>query len=366
MRIQEIIAELEKIAPSSLQESYDNSGLIVGSPDTEVKSALLCLDSTEAVVEEAIAAGCGLIIAHHPIIFKGIKKLNGKNYVERAVIKAVQHNIAIYACHTNLDNVLHLGVNSKIAGKLGLKDTSVLKPLQTGLQKLVVFVPHAQAEAVLNALFAAGAGNIGQYSECSFSLEGSGTFKAGLNTNPYVGEKGERHFEKETRLEVILPSHLQHHVVTAMIDVHPYEEVAYDIYKLENSWSNTGSGIIGKLDGKMDSEAFLKHLKSTMGLEFLRYSGKAKNGIETVAICGGAGSFLTSAAIANRADVFITSDIKYHEFFDAEDRLLLCDIGHFESERFTIDLFAEIISKKFPNFATIFAKTLTNPVNYYF
>lgn len=364
MKIAEIVQCLETIAPPSLQEDYDNSGLLLGNPQDEVRKALLCLDSTEAVVDEAIAEGCELIIAHHPLIFKGIKRLNGNNYVEKTLLKAIKHGIAIYACHTNLDNVHHLGVNSMIAEKLGLTHTRILRPMQSVLMKLVVFVPHAHTEAVLNAAFGAGAGAIGKYDECSFILEGRGTFRAGLGTNPFIGELGVRHTESESRLEWVVPRYKVSEVMQVIRQAHPYEEVAYDLYAMANANQDLGSGLVGELAEPLSPDAFLSLLKERMELKQVRFTQNGGKEIKKVAVCGGAGSFLIKDARV-AADAYVTADVKYHEFFDAENALLLCDIGHYESEKYTIELFRRILSEKFPNFATIFARTDTNPVNYY-
>lgn len=364
MKIAEIIQCLEAIAPPALQEDYDNSGLLLGNPQDEVSKALLCLDSTEAVVDEAIAQGCDIIIAHHPLIFKGIKRLNGNNYVEKTLIKAIRHGIALYACHTNLDNVHHMGVNSMIAERLGLRQTRVLRPMQHSLVKLVVYVPHAHTEAVLTAAFAAGAGSIGKYDECSFILEGSGTFRPGVGTNPFIGEHGQRHTESEARVEWIVPRYNLSAVMQAIRQAHPYEEVAYDVYAVAQENKNLGSGLVGELETALSPEGFLSLLKERMELTQVRFTQNGGSAIKKVAVCGGSGSFLIKDARA-AADAYVTADVKYHEFFDAEDRLLLCDIGHYESEKYTIELFRRILSEKFPNFATIFARTDTNPVNYY-
>ncbi|MCC7298163.1 MAG: Nif3-like dinuclear metal center hexameric protein [Bacteroidia bacterium] len=365
MKIEDIINEIERIAPPALQEDYDNSGLITGSKLDNVEKALLCLDSTEEVVQEAIDKGCGLIIAHHPIIFKGLKKINGSNYVERAIIKAIKNNIAIYACHTNIDNVLKSGVNGKIADKLNLHNRRILRPMSGKLLKLSVFVPVSHTQEVLNALFAAGAGHIGNYDECSFAVSGSGTFRAGEGAQPFVGKEGERHTQQEEKVEVILPNYILGTVLQQLNVHHPYEEVAYEVYELKNQWLETGSGLIGELENALSVDEFLAFLKDKMELKGIRYTKSGSSTIKKVALCGGAGSFLIGDALRAGADAYVTGDVKYHEFFDAENRLMVCDIGHYESEKFTIPLFAEILSVKFPNFATIFANTNTNPVNYY-
>lgn len=364
MRIKEIIQYLEEVAPRSYQESYDNCGLLIGSDQTEITSVLISLDCTEEVVDEAIAQQCNFIIAHHPIIFGGLKKLTGSNYVERTVIKAIQNNIAIYAIHTNLDNVAN-GVNFKIAEQLGLQQTSVLDPKSNILQKLVSYVPTAHLEKLQAALFAAGAGHIGNYSECSFVSEGVGAFKAGEGAKPFVGGSNQRHQEAENRLEVVMPKYAQGKVLKALIENHPYEEVAYDIYDMANAHPQVGSGLIGILPEEMDENTFLAYLKDKMALKSIRYTKYNEKKIRKIAICGGAGSFLLKKAIAAGAQAFVSSDFKYHEFFDAEKHLMIADIGHYESEKFTKSLLSELIIKKFPTFAILLSKTDTNPVNYY-
>jgi dinuclear metal center YbgI/SA1388 family protein len=365
MKIKELSKYLEQVAPLANQESYDNAGLLVGSDQTEITKILVTLDCTEAVILEALENGCNLVIAHHPIIFGGIKKLNGKNYVERTIILAIQNNIAIYAIHTNLDNVLH-GVNAKIAEKLGLNQTQILDKKPGTLQKLVTYVPQKEADLIKNALFEAGAGNIGNYSECSFSVLGEGSFMAKNGATPFVGEINQHHKEQELRVEVILPSHLSKNIISALKLAHPYEEVAYDLYNLVNENQEIGSGIIGVLPESMDQKTFLAYLKEKMDLEVIRYTNPNLNKINRIAICGGAGSFLLKKAIQHDADVFVTSDFKYHEFFDGENHLMIADIGHYESENFTKSLISEMITEKFPTFAILLSKIDTNPVNYYY
>ncbi len=289
----------------------------------------------------------------------------GKNYVERTIITAIKNDIAIYAIHTNLDNVID-GVNGKIADTIGLVNRSILVPKENILQKLAVFVPTAHKQILLDALFAAGAGDIGNYSECSFSSTGTGSFKGGEGTNPFVGKPGERHFENEEKVEVIFPVWLQSQVQKAMKNAHPYEEVAYDIYSLDNSYQQTGSGILGELTAEMDEKAFLGLLKNNFNLSLIRHTAFIGKPVKKVAVCGGAGSFLTGAAIASGADVYVTGDVKYHEFFDADGRFLLADIGHYESEQFTTDLLFDILRQNFPNFAVLKTGIKTNPVNYFY
>lgn len=366
LRLKEIINAIEQVAPPQLQESYDNSGLIVGSHDDIIHKALISLDCTEETVQEAIDQNCNLIIAHHPIVFSGIKKLTGKNYVERTVIKAIKNDIAIYACHTNLDNVLHQGVNQKIAQKIGLQNCSIMQPKENTLLKLGVYVPVSHFEEVRNAVFSAGAGQIGNYSDCGFSFLGTGTFTPVDGATPYSGELGKRSEESEIRFEVVLPNYIQHRVLESMFEAHPYEEVAYDLTQLINARNDIGSGLVGYLPEELNFNQWVKHLKLSMGIETFKVT-KLKNenpSFKKIAICGGAGSFLIKQARALGCDVFVTSDVKYHEFFDGEGELLICDIGHYESEKYTSEIFKEILSEKFPKFATLFAQIITNPVYY--
>ena len=362
MKISEITSYLEEIAPLSFQESYDNSGLLLGDIGKEINSALLTLDVTEEVLDEAIRSKAGLIVAHHPIIFKGIKKLTGSNEVEKVILKAIKENIAIYAAHTNMDSVPH-GVNSFICNELGLANRQVLKPMEDVLYKLVTFVPDESIADVREAIFKAGAGNVGNYDSCSFSLNGTGSFRGGKNTNPFVGEKGKMHFENEIRLESIIPKHLKKKVLKALFEAHPYEEVAFDLYPLENEYGLAGMGIIGGLPHDMDEMVFMELLKSKLNLKLIRHSPFTCKKVKNVAICGGAGSFVLGDAISADADVFISGDFKYHEFFQAERKILIADIGHYESEQYVKQIFYDLLIEKFPTFAFQISETNTNPVN---
>src|ERR1051326_1226793 len=364
VRIKDITAYLESIAPLSLQESYDNAGLIVGDPSAKVSGVLICLDSTEETIAEAIKYKCNLVIAHHAIIFGGLKKLNGKNYVERTVMMAIKNDIAIYAAHTNLDNVRQ-GVNAMICEKLGLTNTRILSPKSGLLRKLITFCPVDKAAGVRQALFAAGAGQIGNYDECSFNAEGLGTFRGSDDTHPYVGEKGKQHSEKELRIETIFPQYLETAIIHALLNSHPYEEVAYDVVPLANAHPQVGSGMLGEFKKEMDEKAFLKWVKAKMGCEVVRHTALTGKKIKRVAVCGGSGSFLLKAAISAGVDAYVSADFKYHEFFDAEGKILVSDIGHFESEQFTKDLFYSFLTDKFPNFAVRLTKINTNPINYF-
>ena len=364
MKIAEITDFIESVAPLAMQESYDNAGLIVGDRKVEATGALICLDVTEEVVDEAISLGFNLIIAHHPFVFSGLKKFSGSSDVERTLVKAIKNDVAVYAAHTNLDNMLLNGVNSKIASKLGLTDTRILSPMSGNLRKIVVFVPTANAEAVRNAMFEAGAGSIGNYNSCSYNLQGEGSFKAEEGCNPYVGEIGQTHFEPETRIETIAPKYLVSKVVNAMLSVHPYEEPAFDIYPLDNSFAMAGSGIIGTLPKPENAAEFLQRVKQIFGCGCIRHTRLPEKPIKKVAVCGGSGSFLIGDAMRTGADILLTADIKYHQFFDARYPFVLADIGHYESEQFTKELFYELVTGKFSNFAVRLTKVNTNPIKY--
>ena len=363
IKISEITDHLETIAPVFLQESYDNAGLLIGDRTMDCTGIIICLDATEAVIDEAITQHCNLVVAHHPIVFRGLKKITGKNYVERTVLKAIKNDIAVYAIHTNLDNIKK-GVSGAIAGKIGLKNVEVLQSREQLLKKLITFAPVTNAEAVRKAMFDAGGGELGKYSECSFNTEGTGTFKPLEGADPFVGTIGKRHEEKEVKIEVIFPAYLEQKLVQAMKEAHPYEEVAYDIISLGNYLSDVGSGIIGELETPADESSFLGQLKSAFNLAVIKHTHLTGKKVKKVAVCGGAGGFLIPVAMAAGADIYLTSDIKYHEFFDAEG-MLLADIGHYESEQFTIELLYAILSEKFPNFAVRKTGVNTNPVHYY-
>lgn len=363
MLVSDIVFFIEQLAPLSYQESYDNSGLIIGDRQIEVKSVLLSLDITPEVVNEAIRTGANLIVAHHPIIFSGLKRITGSNYVEKSVILAIKNDIAIYAAHTNFDSIKG-GVNLAIATRLGIKNPRILQPLSNELVKLVTFVPTKHAEKVRSAIFEAGAGHIGNYDCCSYNVEGFGTFKGNDFTNPFVGEKGTVHHESEVRIETIMPKSIQSRVLDALFANHPYEEVAYDLYPLNNRFNDVGLGMVGDLENAREPLEFLKFVKSSFNAGCVRYTKLPGKKIQKVAFCGGSGASLLKVAIAAKADVFITADFKYHQFFDAEDKIMIADIGHYESEQFTIDLFYDYLSKKFPNFAVFKSEITTNPINY--
>ena len=363
MTVKSICELIEEVAPLALQESYDNAGLLIGDSQMEVTSVLVCIDITEEVIEEAIQKKCNLIISHHPLIFNGLKRLTGQNEVQRCVAIAIKSNIAIYAAHTNLDNVLQ-GVNGKIAEKIGLKNIQILQPKQNALLKLITYVPKLHSFRVREALFEAGAGQIGNYDECSFNIEGTGTFRANEKAKPFVGNIDELHSEPETRVEVILPDYMKYKVLEALLKTHPYEEPAYDFISLKNAWNQVGAGVVGELEVAEDELIFLNRIKSIFSIPAIRYTNLLDKKIKRVALCGGSGSSLLSDAISAKADVYISGDFKYHEFFDAQNRILIADIGHFESEQFTKDIFYEIITKKMPTFAVQISDSKTNPINY--
>lgn len=363
-KISEIASYLESYAPLSYQESYDNAGLIVGDPDAKINGILICLDTIESVIDEAIAKKCNLVVSHHPVIFRGLKKLNGSNYVERSVIKAIKNDIAIYAIHTNLDNVSK-GVSYKIAEKICLKNVRILRNKTGTLKKLVTFVPIKDTDQLLSALHQAGVGIIGNYQQCSFIVEGVGTFMPYDQAKPHIGKKGILEKIQENRIEVIFPSFLHEKIVETLKEAHPYEEVAYYITTLDNENQDAGAGAIGELEKPIAVKNFLLKLKDQMKLQCIRHSPIFDQfSITRVAVCGGAGSFLLKDAIRKKADVFITADFKYHEFFDAENKIVIADIGHYESEVFTKELIFEILNKKFTNIALVLSKVVTNPINY--
>lgn len=361
--LRDVISYLESVAPPAYQESYDNAQLLVGNPEDKVTGVLCALDVTEEVVAEAVNRGCNVIVAHHPIIFKGLKSLTGKNYVERTVIQAIRSHVAIYAIHTNLDHVIH-GVNAKIAEKIGLKNLQILSPKKEILTKLVTFAPQSDTEKIRNSLFEAGAGIIRDYKNCSFRVAGRGTFLPMENANPAVGQVGKLEEELENRIEVMFPTHLQGKIVAALKQSHPYEEVAYYLHQIVNENQEVGAGMVGEMEVEMEENDFFVHLKQQMDLQLVKHTRFLGRPIKRVALCGGAGIFLLGNAKRSGADVFITSDVKYHEFFDADEHLVLADIGHYESEFFTKELLMDILSQKFSNIALYLSNVVTNPISY--
>jgi len=368
--VQDLARLLEAAAPLAYQESYDNAGLQCGLPAAEITGALLALDCTPAVVAEAVQRGCNMVLCHHPVIFRPLKRLTGKGLVEQTIMAALRADVAIYAAHTNLDHVRQ-GVNAKLADKLGLVNLRILAPKTGTLARLTTYVPHRpedqQADVagrVLAALYAAGAGQVGAYQDCSFRQAGTGTFTPGADTQPAIGTKNQPETVAEMRLEVLLPLHRQAAVLAALRQAHPYEEVAYELVKLENEHQDVGAGMVGELPEALSPAAFRQLLKTALGVPVVKHTAFEQD-IKKVALCGGAGSFLTSAAVAAGADAYVTGDVKYHEFFAPEGRLMLCDVGHFESEQFTGEIFRDLLLGTFGStFAVLFAETPTNPVQY--
>ena len=363
MKVRDITSYLDRVVPLSYQENYDNSGLQTGDPEADINSALISFDITGEVLDEAISAGCGLIITHHPLIFSPLKRIVGRTFQERILIKAIRNNISIYSAHTNLD-VFENGVSKKMAEKLSLEKVQVLSPVKGKLYKLVTFIPENNLEEVRNAVFMAGAGAIGKYDQCSFNAGGLGTFRAGEDTSPFSGQPGKFHKEKEVRFETIFISHLMNDVLEALIRSHPYEEVAYDIYELKNDYMAAGLGCAGELHEPMKGEDFLRLLSETFGSRGVRYSSLPGHPVRKVGLCGGAGISLLNEAFGAGCDAYVTGDVKYHDFFNADGRLLLVDIGHYESEKFSTEILYDLIIKKFPTFALRFSETNTNPINY--
>ncbi len=363
MIVKNITDAIEQLAPLAYAEDFDNVGLLIGNYDTRITGVLVTLDSLEETVDEAIAKKCNLIVSFHPIIFNGLKKLNGSNYVERIVIKAIKNDIAIYAMHTALDNSLY-GVSAKICEIIGLKNTKVLIPQKGLIKKLTTYAPQKNADEIRKALFTAGAGNIGNYKNCSFNIEGKGTYLGNEDSNPAIGEKGKLHTEPETFISVIFEKHLERKVLNALFNNHPYEEVAYDVVSLDNIHQNIGMGMVGELEEPTDVNSFFNLLKERFSLKNIRHSDILKNKIKKVAVLGGSGSFAIDRAKQAGADIFITADLKYHDFYKAENQIVLADIGHYESEQFTKNLLVDYLTKKFTNFAIILSENNTNPINY--
>ncbi len=362
--VQDILSHLEQLAPFRSQEDYDNSGLLIGASTSEVKGVLVCLDCTEKVVLEAVRLGCNLIVSHHPLIFKGVKSLTGKNYVERTIILCVQNNVNLISIHTNLDNSI-LGVNAEIGKRIGLKNLQILDPKSDALLKLEVFVPKENLDVLKSSLFSVGAGNIGNYQECGFFAEGAGTFRPKEGSNPAVGQIDELSHVQEIKAEFILSKHIQQKVLSAMYANHPYEEVAYNLIPIVNKNQTEGAGMIGELHEEMDEKKFLYHIKEVFGCKVIRHTELLGRSVKKVAFCGGAGDFLLPVARSKNADIYITSDFKYHQFFDSEQQILIADIGHFESEQFTSNLIIELLKKKFTTFAVHLTGINTNPINYF-
>lgn len=364
MTIKDITQVLEEMAPLAFAEDFDNVGLLVGDVQNNCTGVLICHDALESVIDEAITENCNLVVCFHPILFSGLKKITGKNYVERTVIKAIKNDIAIYAVHTALDNHKN-GVNKIMCDALGLVNTQILVPKENFIKKLTTYTIPSNVEAVKTALFTAGAGAIGNYDSCSFISKGEGTFKGNEHSNPTIGTVGTLEKTDEIKIEVIFEKYLESKIINVLHTAHVYEEVAYQIITLENAHQNIGLGMISELEEEMSESTFLEHVKNKMQCGGIRHSALINKPIKRVAVLGGSGSFAIKAAISQGADAFLTADLKYHQFYEAENKLLLCDIGHYESERFTKNYIFDYITKKIRNFAIILSKVNTNPVKYF-
>ena len=363
MKIKNILSVLEEMAPLAYAEDFDNVGLLVGDQNEECKGVLVCHDALENVIEEAISKKCNLVVCFHPILFSGLKKITGKNYVERSVLKAIKNDIAIYAVHTALDNHKE-GVNKIFCDALGLINTKILIPKVNFIRKLITYTTLENANQVREALFQAGAGAIGNYDNCSFNTEGTFTFKGNENSNPVIGEKEKLHTGTEIKIEVVFEKHLESKILKALFANHLYEEVAYEIYDLQNSHQNIGLGMIGELPTALAERDFMQFVKDKMQANGIRHSEFLNKKIKKIAVLGGSGSYAIKNAIQAGADAFLTADLKYHQFYEAENKILLADIGHFESERYTKNYIVEYLMKKMPNFAFILSEENTNPVKY--
>ena len=363
MTVKDITDTIEELAPLPNAEGFDNVGLLVGRPQQEISGVLVTLDTLEVTIDEALSKNCNLIVSFHPIIFSGLKSLTGKTYVERVVMRALEHNIAIYAVHTALDNVKN-GVGKGMCDVLNLSDREILIPKKESIKKLVAYVPETEGAAVRDALFRAGAGNIGNYDLCSFSTTGTGSFRGNAESNPTIGQRGSMHTEKEVQLNVTFESYRQSKILSALFKAHSYEEVAYEITSLDNENQNLGLGMTGFLDEPLDELTFLHRVQKCFGAQGIRHSGLREEPINKVAVLGGSGAFAIGPAIREGADALVTADLKYHEFFQAENKILLVDVGHYESEQFTKDILTDFLTEKFSNFAVVLSEENTNPVKY--
>lgn len=363
MKIQDVFPVLEELAPLAYAESFDNVGLLVGDQKEELSGILVCHDALEEVIEEAISHKCNLIVCFHPILFAPIKKLTGKNYVERAILKAIKNDIAIYAIHTALDNHKN-GVNKIFCDALGLTNTKILIPKEKFIKKLEVYTVPENEVQLRNALFAAGAGRIGNYDNCSFSLTGTGTYQGDENSNPKIGKRGEFKMADEVKISVTFESHLEDPILQAMHDNHIYEEIAYELYELLNAHQNIGLGMIGELETPLSESDFFQHVQKTMNAQGIRHSAFLNKEIKTVAVLGGSGAFAIKNAIQQGADVFLTADLKYHDYYQTEKKMIVADIGHYESESYTKKYISDFLIKKLPNFAVVSSNVNTNPIKY--
>jgi dinuclear metal center YbgI/SA1388 family protein len=350
VKCREIIEKIEKLAPLNLAESWDNVGLLIGDYQKEIKNIMVTLDVTLEVVKEAVEKKIDLIIAHHPIIFKPLKKITMDDYTGQMVCNLIKNDISVYAAHTNLD-IAKGGLNDVLASRLQLNNVKVLKALKNvQLKKIVVFIPDGYQDAVREAMAKEGAGWIGDYSHCTFMTKGTGTFKPLEGTNPFIGKQGQVEKAEEYRLETIVPQDKVGKVIKAMLEVHPYEEVAYDIYPLEIEGEAVGIGRIGTLENEMTFSEFIKLVKNTLNIEYIKYIGNEKSIISKVAICTGSGADFISACVKQKADVYITGDVKYHEAqFAQQNGLNLIDAGHYETENIVVPFLMDYLNDTYQN-----------------
>ncbi len=359
--IGDLSSALESVAPSLYAESYDNVGLLVGRSEWKCEKVLVALDITEAVVQEAIEKGVQAIVAHHPVIFGGIQRLTGEDTAQRAIELAIKHSIALLACHTNLD-AIEGGVSYRMAQAISLVNVRTLQPRSGLLWNLIVYVPAESAETLLEALWEAGAGKMGAYDECAFRSHGLGSFRPKEGAHPHNGVIGERAFADEIRLELLVPEGARKKVHQCMMEHHPYEEIAHSWLKHDGVHHSVGFGAIGQWDACDWPEA-VRRIKTAFGVASFRHTMPIASDYRTVAVCGGAGADLLAQAKSQQAELFITSDITYHRYFGADDRLVFIDIGHWESEQHAMELLIDIVREKFPNFAVLKSETNTNPMH---
>jgi dinuclear metal center YbgI/SA1388 family protein len=365
--VAEIAAALEAWAPPASKLDYDNVGLQVGDARREAASVLVALDLTAAVVEEARETGADLVVTHHPLLFRPLKKLTADDPAGALALRLAEHGIAYYAIHTNLDAAPG-GVSFALAGRLGLEGIRFLEPSEESLVKLVTFAPAAHAEAVRRAMAEAGAGHIGDYEACAFTIRGTGHFRPGERANPFIGEAGgAEEAVEEVRIEAEVMRWDLGRVVRAMKAAHPYEEVAYDVYPVEQPATRVGFGAVGFLQAPTTLEAFLAVVAARLDAAALRYSGDPAMPVRTVAVCGGAGASLIPRALAAGADAFVTADVTYHRFFEPLDaegrpRMALVDAGHYETEALTEPLLVDWLAHHFPDLAVRKTRHRTSPM----
>ena len=356
MKIKEVIQFLEQKFPLHWQEDFDNCGVQCGDKERELTGIVVCFDMSEAVIDEALAQGSNMVISHHPIIYKhGLKKIEPTNRVGKIIYKALENKILLYSMHTNIDSG-KAGGNVLFAKKLELQNLSVLVPKENQFCKLVVFVPAENSALLKEAMFKIGCGNIGNYSHCSYSCEGIGSFKPLTGVNPHIGKHNRLERVDEERIEMIFPKNIKRQVIETLYGHHPYEEPAFDIITLENQNREVGLGRIGLLPTSMLAKDFILYIKEKLNLDFVKFSGNRDAEIKKVAVCGGGGASFISEALTAGVNAYITGDLKYHDFFIPENKMLLIDIGHFEGEHFIREIITSLLQENFNTFATHFTE----------